>query len=81
MPAIRNEPLLKPAPRGLPRPIAAAYIGVGTSKFDELVNTGMMPKPKRIGGRVIWDIRQLDVAFDELPSDGNLSDNPWDING
>ena len=57
-----------PVPRGLSRPIAAAYIGVGTSKFDGMVADGRMPQPKVIDGRRVWDIRELDTAFDELPS-------------
>ena len=58
------------APRGLSRESAARYIGVGTSKFDELVSSGRMPKPKKIDGRVIWDRLQLDAAFSDLPDDG-----------
>lgn len=58
------------APRGLNREEAARYIGVGTSKFDELVAGRRMPKPKRVDGRVIWDRIALDVAFTELPEDG-----------
>jgi predicted DNA-binding transcriptional regulator AlpA len=62
--------------RGLSRIEAADYIGVGTSKFDEMVKDRRMPQPKRIDGRVIWDRREFDVAFDDLPSDGGT--NPWD---
>jgi excisionase family DNA binding protein len=39
------------APRGLSRDEAARYIGVGTTKFDEMVADGRMPRPKRIDGR------------------------------
>lgn len=53
-------------PRGLNRDEAAYYIGVGSTKFDELVRGGQMPKPKRIGGRVVWDRAQLDLAFSEI---------------
>jgi predicted DNA-binding transcriptional regulator AlpA len=45
---------------------AAEYIGVGASKFDEMVSDGRMPKPKRIDGRIVWDLRKLDAAFDTL---------------
>jgi hypothetical protein len=34
-----------------------------------------MPTPKRIRGRVIWDRKQLDCAFDAFDDSG---DNPWD---
>ena len=37
--------------RGLSRVEAAIYIGVGVTKFDALVTSGAMPKPKRIDGR------------------------------
>ncbi|MGW6778324.1 helix-turn-helix transcriptional regulator [Brucella pseudogrignonensis] len=46
---------------------AARYIGVGTTKFDELVKDGRMPKGKRIDGRVVWDRYMLDTSFTDLP--------------
>ena len=64
-------------PRGLCREEAAAYIGIGPSKFDALVAAGDMPKPLRIGTRVIWDRRALDRAFDAL-SESTTGANPWD---
>ena len=63
-------------PRGLSREQAATYIGVGTSKFDEMVRDGRMPKPKTIDCRVVWDRCRLDAAFDDLPERGTM--NPWD---
>jgi hypothetical protein len=42
-------------PRGMSRAVAARYIGVGTTKFDEMVKDGRMPRPKRVDGRTIWD--------------------------
>jgi predicted DNA-binding transcriptional regulator AlpA len=39
---------------------AARYIGVGNTKFDEMVADGRMPRPKRVDGRVIWDKGPLD---------------------
>lgn len=57
-------------PRGMSRHEAARYVGVGATKFDELVKDGRMPKPKRIDGRVVWDRIALDAAFSDLPSDG-----------
>jgi exosome complex RNA-binding protein Rrp42 (RNase PH superfamily) len=45
------------------------YIGVSPNKFDELVKSGRMPSPKRIDGRKVWDMRALDLAFDDLPQE------------
>jgi len=55
---------------------AATYIGVSPTKFDEMVADSRMPKPKRIDGRVVWDLRRLDLAFDALPDEHTA--NPWD---
>jgi predicted DNA-binding transcriptional regulator AlpA len=63
-------------PRGLSRDEAARYIGVGPTKFDELVADGRMPKPKRIDSRVVWDRIKLDAYFTELAED--RAQNPWD---
>ena len=73
IPVIGAWPLPK---RGLSRAEAAFYVGVGTSKFDELVKDGRMPRPIQIDRRVVWDCRRLDRAFEELSSDGD--GNPWD---
>jgi predicted DNA-binding transcriptional regulator AlpA len=66
------------APRGLAREVAASYIGVSSTKFDEMVTDGRMPKPKRIDGRVVWDRTALDIAFTALPDDGENIDSEWD---
>lgn len=74
---------VRPIPRrGLSRDEAAMYIGISASKFDELVRDGRMPGPKRIDGRKVWDVYQLDLAFDELPNDNeqrprNSFDDAW----
>lgn len=66
--------------RGLCRVKAAAYVGIGATKFTELVADGRMPRPKRIDGRLVWDRLALDAAFEDLPDDGDAdeSSNPWD---
>ena len=63
-------------PRGLNREEAARYVGVGATKFDEMVADGRMPRPKRVDGRVIWDRLKLDAAFTDLPEEKRL--NPFD---
>jgi excisionase family DNA binding protein len=66
-------------PRGMSREEAARYVGVGTTKFDEMIADGRMPKPKAINGRRVWDRLKLDSAFDELPGDDDGSaENPAD---
>ena len=62
--------------RGFSKPEAAAYIGVGVTKFKELVATGQMPKPRMADTKLIWDIRELDEYFDRLPVKG-ARPNVW----
>lgn len=67
----------RPIPRrGLSRDEAAMYVGIGTTKFDEMVEDGRMPKPRLIDTRKVWDIRALDLAFDDLP--GEDKGSAWD---
>lgn len=54
-------------PRGFSREQAAAYVGVSPAKFDGMVGEGIMPQPKLIGSRTIWDRCLIDQAFDALP--------------
>jgi predicted DNA-binding transcriptional regulator AlpA len=68
---------IRPVPRrGLSREEAAMYIGISPSKFDELVGDGRVPAPVKIDGRKVWDIRHLDLAFDDLPRE-NPAPNSW----
>ncbi len=63
-------------PRGISREVAAQYIGISASKFDELVADGRMPKPLQVDGRKVWDRRAIDIYFDRL---GGVPDrNEWD---
>lgn len=68
-------------PRGLSREEAARYIGVGATKFDEMVKDGRMPKPKRVDGRTVWDRVALDIAFTDLPDvdSGNFFDRLYAV--
>jgi excisionase family DNA binding protein len=71
----------RPVPRrGLGRTEAAMYLGISPSKFDELVKDGRMPRPRIIDARKLWDIYELDMAFDELPHENSqpLGGNSWD---
>ena len=63
-------------PRGMSRDEAARYVGVGNTKFDEMVADGRMPRPKRVDGRVIWDRLRIEAAFTDLPEEKKA--NPLD---
>lgn len=67
--AERIDPFQYP-PRGMCREEAARYVGIGTTLFDEMVADGRMPKARKAGARVIWDRVQLDMAFSDLPAQG-----------
>ncbi len=56
-------------PRGLSREDAAAYVGIGTTLFDRLVEERVFPSAKQLAGHKVWDRRSLDIAFDRLPGD------------
>ena len=58
-----------PIRRGLSQAEAALYVGLGATKFRELVMQGRMPKPHMIDGRRVWDVDDLDAAFKSLPID------------
>jgi len=64
-------------PRLLRRKMAPEYIGVKSTKFDELVDKGIIPSAKQLDGIDVWDRFELDAIIDELPRNEN-SDNPWD---
>lgn len=68
-------------PRGLSRTLAALYVGVGTTLFDEMVEDGRMPKPKRVNNRTIWDRVEIDIAFADLPTAGSALQELLDQSG
>lgn len=39
---------------------------LSVGKFDALVKDGRMPRPKKIDRRLVWDVRALDAAADDL---------------
>jgi predicted DNA-binding transcriptional regulator AlpA len=73
--ALKKPPI---QPRGLSRIDAARYVGISPTTFDGMVRDGRMPPPKRINSRTVWDIRQLDDAFEALPSDGYEDHDPFE---
>jgi len=70
-----------PIRRGLGEAEAALYVGIGSTKFAQLVADGRMPRPRLIDGRRVWDIDDLDAAFRSLPVEGDHGNvqapNPW----
>jgi excisionase family DNA binding protein len=63
-------------PRLLSREQAAEYCGLSRTFFDQTVANGGMPRPARLGRRVLWDRHKLDAAIDKLDSD-DAGDDPY----
>jgi predicted DNA-binding transcriptional regulator AlpA len=53
------------------------YFGISTSTFDKLVAENRVPRARRIGERKIWDVRELDLAFEALPYE-NTPSSSWE---
>ncbi len=56
-----------PVRRGLGESEAAIYLSLSASFFRNLVKRGVMPPPRLIGKRRVWDVEELDIAFRALP--------------
>ena len=67
------------APRLISREAAAAYVCVSPNTFDQMIDNGRMPRPKRLGERrIAWDVRELDAAVDRLPAEtAGPGDDTW----
>jgi predicted DNA-binding transcriptional regulator AlpA len=61
----------------LRRDEAAASVSVSTTKFDEWVTDGRMPKGYKIDGVVLWDCQEVREAWERL-RDGDRAKNPFD---
>jgi excisionase family DNA binding protein len=59
-----------PVRRGLDENEAAVYLSLSPSFFRRLVHEKLMPRPRLAGGRRIWDVDELDLAFRALPREG-----------
>ena len=67
-------------PIGLSRIDAARYCGIGVTLFDLQVAEGVLPKPIKMGGRLVYDRRRIDAFFDSFNQTVQpLEVNPWDI--
>ena len=64
-------------PRGLRADSAAAYIGMGKTKFLELVDKGTI-RPINIEGIRIWDRFDLDAVLEAAKEDTPSEQNSFD---
>lgn len=60
---------------------AAAAIGIGLTKFRELVEDKRMPPPRQIDGRLVWDVDELKLAFRAFPHVGCDQPDPVEDDG
>jgi predicted DNA-binding transcriptional regulator AlpA len=58
--------LLAYPPRGMDVEHAAAYVGLGRTKFLEMVGAGQFSKPVDLDGSPRWDRCDLDRDFENL---------------
>lgn len=59
-----------PIRRGLSESEAAVYLSLSPTCFRGLVNQRVMPRPRVVGRRRLWDVEELDLAFKLLPREG-----------
>ncbi len=52
---------------GLGMSEAAASVGVSAGTFRTMVNDKLMPQPRMLRGRHVWDVDELRAAFKALP--------------
>lgn len=62
---ITNRAATQPR-RGLDHDEAAIYVGVSMAIFRGMVADGRLPRPCEFDGELVWDLVQLDRAFDRL---------------
>jgi predicted DNA-binding transcriptional regulator AlpA len=60
---------------------AAAYVGMSQASFFRLVEDGLLPKPIRVRGMVLWDRHDLDGWFDDLKHEEQPRNTMHDILG
>ena len=79
-----------PVRRGLDESESAVYLSLSPSFFRKLIAEGPHATAASAGGRRIWDVEELDLAFKALPREGgddgavfvpdaaSAARNPWD---
>ena len=70
----------RPCPRrGLSREEAALYLGISPSKFDALRKDRRVGPAHLIDGRKVWDIHDLDMAFEHFPIESESDSEDWTV--
>lgn len=66
-------------PFAVGREDAAILLGVSASHFDSLVADGLMPAPRELRGRVLWDTEEIKEAWRASPRRGQTAEgsNSW----
>jgi hypothetical protein len=57
----------------MPRTISV----ISPSKFDEMRKDGRVGPARMIDDRKVWDVRDLDLAFEALPLESNEETEDW----
>jgi hypothetical protein len=57
-------------PLGLSLEEVAAFVGVSPNKYLDLVRRGLMPQPRMVDGRRVYDRELAHAAFKRLPIKG-----------
>ena len=66
------------SPRGFRADDAAAYLGMGKTKFLELVEKGAIPRAIVIDSIKIWDRFDLDAVIEAAKEDMPTENNTFD---
>jgi hypothetical protein len=63
-----QEPIKRPATDSLWLDMRAArkYVKFGETKFRALRKQGLMPQGEKVGGKLMWDRRELDRCMEKL---------------
>jgi predicted DNA-binding transcriptional regulator AlpA len=73
---MRAEKLQNRPVRGLRADDAAAYLGMGKSKFLDMVAQGRLSKPIPVDAMKIWDRYDLDADIERLKTQDDERPNP-----
>ena len=60
---------------GLPETEAAVAMGISPTKFRQMVDVGSIPKPRIVGGKLVYDVDELREAFKSMPHQGEVSES------